>query len=90
MNTERPVPSSQKIRGRASARKDQALGQELAHQPSSGGPYRQPDGHFALPRRGPREDQVCEVDAPDQQDEPHRAQEHERRPSDQRINARIV
>ena len=57
-------------------REDQALGQQLPHQPPAARAERRADGHLALARRRPRQQQVRDVRARDQQQQPDRAEQH--------------
>ena len=55
----------------------QVLRHQLPHDPAATGAQRGPYRHFALPGGAARDQQVGHVDAPDQQHESDRAQQHE-------------
>ena len=59
-----------------------ALHQQLPHQPLPARAERGSDRHFLLARRRPREKQVGDVGARDQEDEGHRPEQHEHGASD--------
>ena len=73
----------------AGDRQAQALGQELAHQAAASGAERQAHRHLAHARRGARQQQVAEVRAGDEQDEPGAAEQHPQRVGEvtQRVRA---
>ena len=54
-----------------------AFCEQLTDQAAAPGTERRPNGHFRLTRRGPREQQVRDVRACNQQHEPDRAEQHE-------------
>ena len=58
---------------------EQALREELPHDPGAARPHRGAHRELALPRRPPSEQEVGRVGAGDEEDQPHRAQE-ERQP----------
>jgi hypothetical protein len=60
----------------------QPLGDELAQQPRAAGAKRAADGKLAVPRVGPREEQVGEVRACDEQDEGDGRLQHPQRGAD--------
>ena len=66
--------------GSTEQREHQALGEHLPDQPPAGGADRHADRDFALPRGRPREHQVRDVGAGDQQHAADRAEQHEQRP----------
>ena len=59
----------------AGERDDQALDQQLPDDGAAGGAHRGPHGQLALARAAARQQQVGDVGAGDQQQEPHRAQQ---------------
>ncbi len=61
------------------ARQQQALHQQLPHQARAGRPERQPDAQFVPPGIGARQQQVGQVDAGDEQDEPDDGHQREQR-----------
>ena len=61
--------------GAAGERDDQALDQQLPDDGAAGGAHRGPHGQLALARAAARQQQVGDVGARDQQQEPHRAQQ---------------
>ena len=60
------------------AREQNALGEQLPDQPAAAGAEREPHRELALPRRGPRQQQVGDVRAGDQQHRAHRPAEQHR------------
>src|SRR5579883_1669358 len=56
-----------------------AFCQQLPDQSGSAGPQRQPDRDLLLPRRGPGQKQVREIDAGNQQNATNRASQHQKR-----------
>ena len=75
----------------AGERQQRALGDELPDEPRAPGAERRPDGHLGLARGRPREQQVRDVDAGDQQDEADGAEQHfdrELRVADERVEQR--
>ncbi len=55
---------------------DDALGEELSHEPPAATAKCRAHGHLALPARGSRQQQVRDVGARDQQQQAHGAKEH--------------
>ena len=53
--------------GRAEAREQEALHQQLLQQTATAGPDGNPDGHFAAARGGPRQQEARDVDAGDEE-----------------------
>ena len=66
---------NQAQRGGAAGEHD-ALGQHLPDQAAAARSHRDPDGHFLLPCRGPREQQIRKIRADDQHHDPDSAGEH--------------
>ena len=60
----------QQPEGAADEREQHAFGQQLAHQPHPRGADRETHGNLLLPRRGTRQQQVGDVGADEQQDQP--------------------
>ena len=58
---------------------DDALGEELHHEPATARPDRRADGHLALARRRPRQQQARDIRARDEQQEPGGAEQREQR-----------
>ena len=74
--------SASEVRTPAAAAGDseaQALGEQLADQPGAAGAEGQPYGDLALPRRRPRQQQVAEIGAGDQQHQRRGAEQDEQR-----------
>ena len=65
---------------RSSPRQNQALRQQLPHQPPAVRAQRAPHREFLAPRRCPRQQQVRQVHAHNQQNHSHRAPQHDQRP----------
>ena len=67
--------SQQRTEGAAGERDDQALDEQLPDDGAAGGAHRGPHGQLALARAAARQQQVGDVGAGDEQQEPHRAQQ---------------
>ena len=63
----------------AEQREEHALRQQLTDEPCPGGSQRLADGHLAPSRAGARQEEVRNVQAPDEQDQSHRTQQQHQR-----------
>ena len=63
-------------------RQEHALGQQLSGEAAAAGAERRPHRQFLLPRQRPRQQQVGDVGARDQQHESHRRAQHDERETD--------
>ena len=72
-------PREPEAEHRAAGGEDQALGEHLGHDASPAAPDRRAHGDLAAAFRRPHQQQVGDVGARDQQDEPHRAEQGEQR-----------
>ena len=68
-----------RARDRSQARQQQTLCQQLAHQPGSRRSQRQPQRHFPLAHARPRQHQIGQVRAGDQQHQPRQCQQQPQR-----------
>ena len=69
-------PSQRYARRSTGGRQQQTFGQELAHQPAASRAQRCANRHFSRPRCTARHHQSSHVDARDQKDKTHRAEQH--------------
>jgi hypothetical protein len=75
---DRQGPAREENSDRAAGDREQhRLGQHFADNPAAAGAKREPDGLFATPERRPRQRQVRDVRAGDQQDQPDGGEQHE-------------
>ena len=80
MNQQAAAPEGQQqTRGRAAYRKQQALGHQLPDDPRPAGADGHAHGELPLPRGGARQQQIGDVGASDQQNQPHDGHQGEQR-----------
>ena len=79
---EKPAERSREQRAEAGADRsdEQALGRQLAHDAAARGTDREPHRNLALARAGPRQHQVCDVRACDEEHQTRHRQQHPQGP----------